>query len=155
MRTGRRCEPAGRSIESSMSVTRSTRSMSGSSESRNTAFISTPRICDSGRSSRAATSFSSVVSSAVLGCRMPMARIRSAPRWSAGLIGAFRRTPPSPYQARPICTGGKKMGIEAEAITWSSVMVVFTPIRRLRAQGAISGAPSKKVTEVPGLVVRG
>ena len=41
------------------------------------------------------------------------------------------------------------MGIAAEAITWSRVMGVLTPIRRLRAHGFISGAPSKNVTEVP------
>ena len=41
------------------------------------------------------------------------------------------------------------MGMDAEAITWSRVMAVFTPIRRLRAHGCSSGAPSKNVTEVP------
>jgi len=117
MRTGRRCESGGRWIDSSISVTRSTRSMSGSSESRKTAFISTPRISESGRSSRSAVALSSTVSSAVRGCRMPITRSRSAPRCSAGLIGAVSRTPPSPYHERPTCTGGKKMGIAADAMT--------------------------------------
>ncbi len=43
-------------------------------------------------------------------------------------------------------TGGKKIGMAAEAMTWSSLSVSRTPIRVLRTHGWMSGAPSKKVT---------
>ena len=66
--------------------------------------------------------------------------------WMAGESGAVMRTLPSPYQAPWMRTGGKKMGMEAEAMTWSSRIWARTPTRVARTQGSMSGAPSKKVT---------
>jgi len=55
---------------------------------------------------------------------------RRAPSASAGLIGVFRRVPPSKYQRRPSApstgTAGNSRGIAAEARTWSSVSSVLT-----------------------------
>src|SRR5206468_9676932 len=44
----------------------------------------------------------------------------------AGERGAWRRTPPSPYQSSPSRTAGNMNGSAAEASTWSTVSRVLT-----------------------------
>ncbi len=61
------------------------------------------------------------------GCRggsVPTITSESTPIESAGRIGVFRRVPPSQYQPLAslgswIRLGGKRTGIELEAMTWS------------------------------------
>ena len=85
------------------------------------------------------------------GCRSPGPGPRrgGAPGSSARSAARRRRR----TRSASICTGGKKMGMDAEAITWSRVMAVFTPIRRLRAHGCSSGRAVEERHRGAGLVV--
>jgi hypothetical protein len=73
----------------------------------------------------------------------PITRIRSAPRWIAGLIGASWRIEPSPKYSRWMRTAGNRNGMALEAIRWSRPMTEGTPIRWVRRHGATSGAAWK------------
>jgi hypothetical protein len=77
-----------------------------------------------------------------------MARMRPAPRWIAGERGAVSWMPPSPYQAFPTCTAGKKRGSAAEAMTWSTVSSALTLLRCARSQ-TVSPVLSTHVIDWP------
>ena len=72
----------------------------------------------------------------------PIARMCLAPRWIAGDNGECMRTPPSLYQSPSMDVAGKKIGMAAEAMTWSRVMCACSEVRVRRTQGRISGFAS-------------
>ena len=80
--------------------------------------------------------------------RFEMAMIRRAPRWSTGESGAVSRMPPSPYQSEPSWIAGKMSGSAADAMMWSTVIVVTSVKRWGRCHGSTS-RPSSQVTEAP------
>jgi hypothetical protein len=114
--------------------------------SRKTAFSRVAAISEGASDSLRAGRAPGRSSSEVFQRRTPMTTSRSAPRWMAGESGAVMRTLPSPYQAPLMRIGGKKMGMAADAMTWSIRIVSRTPTRVARTQGRASGLPSKKVT---------
>ena len=76
----------------------------------------------------------------------PTTRMRSAPRWTAGEIGAAWRIEPSPqYSAWPAmssATAGKTNGIADEASRCGISIDVRTAIRCERVQGTMSSSAS-------------
>ena len=74
----------------------------------------------------------------------PITRMRSAPRWIAGEIGAVWRIEPSPNHSYAPCSGsvmaGNMKGIAAEASRCAMVSGVCTASRLERIHGRCSAA---------------
>ena len=98
----------------SSSLIRAMLRASRSWSSRKMAFRSCPAICIGGGYPRTC---GRSASSCDFGYRVENARIRLAPRCTAGASGAVRRIPPSPYQASSSFTAGNNSGRAVEAIT--------------------------------------
>ena len=120
-----------------------------------------PQICANGGaetspapSARSPASASAGEIGSVEHCeRMPIARTRVAPRRIAGLNGATCRSAPSPKKSSPVpqssATGGKTIGIAADAHTWSTPSSTGSTMRRLRDQTGCPGRPCTNVNERP------
>ena len=80
---------------------------------------------------------------------VPTTSTRSAPRCSAGLIGAIWRTEPSPKYSRCTFTAGKMNGSAEDASRYSSLSDTAAPMRWLRSQPSSPEPPWKKDTLWP------
>ena len=81
--------------------------------------------------------------------REETARIRSAPRWTAGASGYVCRSPPSPKYSPSTMQAGKNSGMAADARTWSTPMRPPRDRRRNRFHISVSGGPCTKVMLSP------
>ncbi len=131
--------------------------------SRNSAFRKTPQICAIGGSVGSgptapcgslvdSSAFCSAAAAALQ--RTPIANTRVAPRRIAGESGATNRSAPSPKKHSPpgevrMRTGGKTIGIAADALTCSWVISVESATRRARAHTGCPGRPCTNVKERP------
>ena len=79
----------------------------------------------------------------------PTTRMRSAPRCSAGAVGAICRIAPSPKYSLPIGVGGNTNGIALDASRCGTPIAARTPMRCERSHSSIPGPPMQKLTDMP------